>query len=160
MTVEHKNMPEAQRHEPKGISLATAGETYVADGVGSGDWIDQIAEVNNANKVILTRRITDISTAGSFFVVNPILGDIEKVYVTIDGAIATADAIVTLEILGVAVSGSAVTCAFTGSAAGTVFSSTPSGSNTVSAGGSIEIITDGGSTNAVEATVTIVMDVS
>jgi len=37
--IEHKNIPDPNIHEPKGISSATAGEIYVADGAGSGDWI-------------------------------------------------------------------------------------------------------------------------
>lgn len=40
MTVEHKNIADAQRHEPKGASTATPGQVYVADGAGSGSWTD------------------------------------------------------------------------------------------------------------------------
>ena len=36
--IEHKNIPESGLHEPKGVSLASSGEVYVADGVGSGNW--------------------------------------------------------------------------------------------------------------------------
>lgn len=158
MSTSHKNIADSQRHEPKGISGAAADTVYVADGAGSGAWTNIIADVNNANRVILTRRIPDVSTAGSYFVTNPILGDIIKMYITIDNAITVADATVTLEIGGVLVTGSSCTVAFTGSAAGSVFSSTPSANNTVAAGGSIEIITDGGSTTACEATVTLVID--
>lgn len=39
MTIQHKNITEADLHEPKGVSLATADTLYVADGAGSGDWI-------------------------------------------------------------------------------------------------------------------------
>jgi len=38
MTIQHKNIQEADLHEPKGISTATAGTIYVADGAGSGTW--------------------------------------------------------------------------------------------------------------------------
>ncbi len=38
MTILHVNIADADRHEPKGISTATAGQVYVADGVGSGTW--------------------------------------------------------------------------------------------------------------------------
>jgi len=37
-TIEHKNITEANLHEPKGVSTASSGEVYVADGAGSGDW--------------------------------------------------------------------------------------------------------------------------
>lgn len=39
MTIQHKNITEADLHEPKGVSLATADTVYVADGAGSGDWV-------------------------------------------------------------------------------------------------------------------------
>jgi hypothetical protein len=38
MSIEHRLIPEAQLHEPKGVSLATAKRVYVADGAGSGTW--------------------------------------------------------------------------------------------------------------------------
>ena len=36
--VEHKNLPESQLHEPKGVSTAANREVYVANGTGSGAW--------------------------------------------------------------------------------------------------------------------------
>jgi len=36
MTIEHKNIPDAERHEPKGISTAAANTMYIANGLGSG----------------------------------------------------------------------------------------------------------------------------
>jgi hypothetical protein len=153
-------MPDAERHEPKGVSSAASGDVYVANGAGSGTWQSERTLIKNRNLSPLTVRIPDISTAKSVWVVNPILGKIYKIYVTIDTAITVADATVTAEIAGVLVTGSSITVAFTGSAAGSTFSSTPSGANTVSAGQAIEIITDGGSTTASEATVTILMDVT
>lgn len=38
MTIQHKDVPDAQRHEPKGISTATVDQVYVANGSGSGTW--------------------------------------------------------------------------------------------------------------------------
>lgn len=38
MSIQHKNIPDAQLHEPKGVASASAGEAYIADGAGSGDW--------------------------------------------------------------------------------------------------------------------------
>ena len=160
MSIEHRDAPDGQRHEPKGISTAASGDVYVADGAGSGAWDNPIADINNKNRVTLNVSIPDISTAGSYYVANPLVGDIYKIYVVLDNAITVADAIVTAEIGGVAVTGSSITCAYSGSAAGSVFSSTPSGANTVTAGGAIEIITDGGSTTACRANVTILMDVA
>ena len=36
--VEHAAIPNAGIHEPKGVSSASAGQVYLADGVGSGSW--------------------------------------------------------------------------------------------------------------------------
>lgn len=36
--LQHKDIPEAQLHEPKGASTASAGDVYVSDGAGSGTW--------------------------------------------------------------------------------------------------------------------------
>lgn len=35
---EHRLLPESQMHEPKGATVANAGEVYVADGAASGVW--------------------------------------------------------------------------------------------------------------------------
>lgn len=37
-TINHASIPDGQRHEPKGISTATVGQVYVANGSGSGTW--------------------------------------------------------------------------------------------------------------------------
>ena len=39
MTIQHKNIPNADLHEPKGVSLATSNTVYVANGSGSGTWV-------------------------------------------------------------------------------------------------------------------------
>ena len=36
--IQHKDIAEADLHEPKGVSTAALGEIYVADGAGSGAW--------------------------------------------------------------------------------------------------------------------------
>jgi hypothetical protein len=38
MTIQHKDIPDAERHEPKGVSTASDGTVYQADGAGSGSW--------------------------------------------------------------------------------------------------------------------------
>jgi len=40
MTIQHRLIPEAQLHEPKGISVAASKTVYTADGLGSGTWGD------------------------------------------------------------------------------------------------------------------------
>ena len=105
----------------------------------------------------LTENIVDISSAGSYWVVSPYAGTIEKIYTVIDGIIITVDAGLTFEIGGTAVTGGTITIAHSGSAAGVVDSSTPSALNVVAAGGAIEIVVDGASTNTVRAVVVLVM---
>ena len=36
--IQHSAIPDGQRHEPKGISTATSGQVYVANGAASGAW--------------------------------------------------------------------------------------------------------------------------
>lgn len=48
-TIQHKDIPEAQLHEPKGVSLAAAGQAYIADGAGSGAWTDTADPTGVAN---------------------------------------------------------------------------------------------------------------
>ncbi len=38
MSIQHRDIPNAQLHEPKGINTALADTLYVADGLGSGEW--------------------------------------------------------------------------------------------------------------------------
>jgi hypothetical protein len=111
-------------------------------------------------KVYLTTSITDISTAGQIYVVSPVAGTITKIYSVINGAIATANSILTPKIAGTAITGGAITVAFSGSAAGDVDSSTPTAANAITAGAAIEIETDGGSANTVEVVLTIEITLS
>ena len=39
MAVQHKDIPEDELHEPKGVSTAANGTVYTANGVGSGSWV-------------------------------------------------------------------------------------------------------------------------
>ena len=51
--MQHVDIEDPNIHEPKGISTATAGQVYVADGAGSGSWTDPtfgaLKIVNNSN---------------------------------------------------------------------------------------------------------------
>lgn len=38
MSIQHKDIPESNLHEPKGVSSATANKVYLSDGLGSGAW--------------------------------------------------------------------------------------------------------------------------
>lgn len=98
--------------------------------------------------------ISDVSTAGQTYVPVPgnIQGKIVEIRSCLGGAIASADAVLTAKIGGTAVTGGAITIAYTSSAAGDTDVVYPTGANVVSAGDAIEIETNGASTNTVEVT--------
>ena len=109
------------------------------------------------NDYFLTAEIEDISTASSTFVAVPDGGKIVKILTSIKNAITTADAALTFEIGGTAVTGGAITVTQSGSAAGDVDTATPTAANRVEEGEAIEMITDGGSSTACECVVTFVI---
>ena len=109
------------------------------------------------NDYFLTAEIEDISTASSTFVAVPDGGKIIKIITALQGAISGADAGLSFEIGGTAVTGGGITVAHSGSAAGTGESSVPTALNRVEEDGTIEILTDGGSTGAKKCLVTFVI---
>lgn len=101
--------------------------------------------------VFLQGVIDDVSTAASFWTPPcPVNGTIVAIASSINGAIATADAALTFEIGGVAITGGAITIAYSGSAAGDADSAAPTAANAITAGTAIECITDGASTNTIK----------
>lgn len=98
--------------------------------------------------------IADVSTAGQIYVPVPddCEGDIVEIRTALNGAIGTADAVLTAKIGGTAVTGGAITIAYSGSAAGDTDVCRPTALRTVSAGDAIEIETNGASTNTVAVT--------
>jgi hypothetical protein len=55
MTIQHVNVTDPDIHEPKGVSTATLGEVYVANGAGSGFWAVLIAA-----KTIVVNLLSDL----------------------------------------------------------------------------------------------------
>ena len=109
------------------------------------------------NDYFLTSKITNISAAGSTFVPVPDGGKVIKIITSIKNAISSANAALTWEIGGTAMTGSAITITQSGSAAGDVDTSEPTAANDVAEGGTIEMISDGGSSTACECVVTFVI---
>ena len=75
MPTEHVNIPDGERHEPKGADSATSGQVYVSDGANSGSWSKPSAanttiadaggyltatEVEAAIQEIMAKKIGDI----------------------------------------------------------------------------------------------------
>ncbi len=109
------------------------------------------------NDYFLTSTIADISTASSTFVPVPDGGKVIKIFTALQGAIGTANAAITFEIGGTAITGGGITVTQSGSAAGDVDTATPTAANRVEEGGSIEMITDGSSSNTIKLVVTFVI---
>ena len=109
------------------------------------------------NDYFLTAEIEDISTASSTFVAVPDGGKIIKIITALQGAISGADAGLSFEIGGTAVTGGGITVAHSGSSAGDVDTAVQTALNRVEENGTIEILTDGASTGAKKCLVTFVI---
>lgn len=109
------------------------------------------------NDYFLTAEIEDVSTASSTFVTVPDGGKIIKIFSALQGAISGADAALSFEIGGTAVTGGGITIANSGSAAGDVDSAEPTAANSINEGEAIEMITDGSSTGTAKAVITFVI---
>lgn len=153
-TVSHKNLPDAQRHEPKGASSASTGTVYVSNGAGSGAWAQ--APYSYA----LTAKLADLSTASSTYVVAPVGGVITAIYSVIENAITTANGTLTFFINGTPITNSTITVTQSGSAAGDKDSSSPSAARTVVSGDIIKITTDGASDTTCAVHITFKIDVT
>lgn len=106
----------------------------------------------------ITVMIEDISTAGQIYVVPGFNGRIKKISTVLNGAIATANAILTPKIAGTAVTGGAITVAFSGSAAGDIDTAEPTAAREFTDAQAIEIETDGASDNAVQIVITLELE--
>ena len=109
------------------------------------------------NDYFIYGEIADISTASSTFVAVPDGGKIIKIITSLQGAISGANAAISFEIGGTAVTGGGITVAHSGSAAGDVDTAEPTAANDVQEDGTIEMITNGGSTGANKLNVTFVI---
>lgn len=164
--VQHSALTGSSLHEPKGASTASANTMLAANGSGVTNWqkvavsnIDT-SSIKGTNKIYLVYEIADLNPAASYYIVCPLAGVISKIYSVIEGALATADNLISFEIANVAVTNGTITITQTGSAAGDVDSSTPSAARTLTAGQALEIISNGGTSSTTKCTVTIEVDIS
>lgn len=124
-----------------------------------GTVVTDDAEQSVKSKIVSVP-IGDVSAAGSVWVVPGVAGTIIKISNVIDTTITTADAGLTFEIGGTAVTGADITIAFTGSLPGTVDQSTPSALNVITTSDAIEVVKDGLSTVASNGVVTFEIELS
>lgn len=62
--LQHKNIPDSELHEPKGVASATLDDVYHADGAGSGVW-KALPETVQPSDLRIGRVLDVSSTAGS-----------------------------------------------------------------------------------------------
>ena len=182
MTV-HKNLTGTDLHEPKGVAGAASGQTYHANGAGSGVWrkstpsdldFSTIANgqyvrvssgapagvtLNNANLIYLSCHLANAANAEDAYVVSPLDGEITTIWSVIYDA-CDADTVITPSIGGVSITGGSITITAAGSAAGDVDSAVPSANNDVLAGQAIRFLSDGGATNALPLMITVAINVA
>ncbi len=124
-----------------------------------GSVVTDDAEQSVKSKIVSVP-IGDVSAAGSVWVVPGVAGTILKISNVIDTTITTANAGLTFEIGGTAVTGADITIAFTGSLPGTVDQSTPTALNVITTSDAIEVVKDGLSTVASNGVVTFEIELS
>ena len=111
-----------------------------------------------AHNKFVTVMISDISTAGQIYFVPGFRGKIKKISTALNGAIATADAVLTTKIATVAVTGGGITVATSGSAAGDIDTAIPTALNMFTESQAIELETDGASSNTVAIVATFELE--
>lgn len=139
MTIQHSALGAGEIHEPKGITAATAGQVYVADGASSGTWKKRGYAVSAV--------IADVSTAETVYIPIPYAGNVVRVVGVLSGAISSADALVTVKDNGGNSMGS-ITVTQSGSAAGDTYTLNPASNQDVTDSDYITIETDGSSSTA------------
>lgn len=102
---------------------------------------------------VVTLKINDVSTAGQTYFLSPFAGTLLKVSSVLNGAIITADAVLTVKTQ--AGTAGTITIANSGSAAGDIDSLTVSSNGAVTAGSLIEVETDGASGNTIPVDLTL-----
>lgn len=146
IAIQHKNIPEGELHETKGVSTATTGSVLTAN-AGAGVWTFPTYTLNV--------RISTLDTATSYYVVSPYNGVLIAAHAVIEKAIATANSVITPSIAGVDITTGIVTIPFTGSAAGNVVSVAPSALNSILAGQAIKFAVGGTTTGGSPCALTL-----
>lgn len=148
MATEHRDIPDAERHEPKGIATAANGQVYRSNGAASGVWKDDVVCFNGL--------IDDVSTASFIIIAIPVDCIITSIKCVLANAITLADSTLTVTRGGGASLGT-ITIPFTASAEGTTITTTPLTNTTISASTNnyIKIATDGASTTAAKLFISV-----
>jgi len=148
MTIEHKNITNAELHEAKGVSAATSNQTLHANS-GAGLWKFQ--------EFALNVTIPDIVANQTYYLATPYAGTITSITSVIDNAFATADCTITARIGTTNVTTGIIIIATSGSAAGDVDTVSPSGANTLTANQAVNFVVTGSNTTATACTITVIL---
>lgn len=153
MATEHRLIPDAERHEPKGVSTAQVGQVYRANGSASGAWKDEIIAISGV--------IDDVSSPSFTLIPIPANSVVISIKSVLGAAITVANSAITVTRGGDAAVVATYNINFTASAEGTTFNATPSGNATLTANthNYLKVATDGGSTTTAKLFVTIKLKV-
>lgn len=132
-----------------------AGRVHKVDSVGV--YVDFAAPAKLRVPVSVT--IADVSAAtDSNIKPSPIAGKVVEIITILQGAITSADAVVTGKIGATAITTGVLTIGYSGSAAGDVDFVHPSAANTVAAGSALKASSDGASSTSAVLEVTFVIE--
>lgn len=148
---EHSTLTDPELHEPKGVAAAASGEVYVANGAASGVWTQQ------KGYFAITHHIEDISVAGNHYIPIPKAGTVINVVSIIEGALTTADLVLTVYNSAAASMGT-ITVTQIGSAAGDVDALAPASNNTVTLNDYVRVNANGGPASHVATAVTVLVE--
>lgn len=73
MTIQHKLIPDADLHEPKGIAAQVASKVYVSNGSGSGTWQYPSGKVHGEIFIDAGTTSQTLSAASAYAKLNPTL---------------------------------------------------------------------------------------
>lgn len=146
--IEHSNITDPNIHEPKGASSAGVGSVYIADGLGSGDWLKVYYS--------LTYVIEDASPAGptSYWLVVPYSALLVRAVGVVNNTFSMNQTI-SFSIGGIPITDGVINLVAAGSVAGNIYNCTPSALNSISGGSVLEIINTGGSASPFSVALTL-----
>ena len=148
MTIEHKNIANAELHETKGVSAATTDKILHASS-GTGTWKFQ--------EFALNLQIANLVTDTTYYLATPYAGTITSITSVVDNAFTTADCVITAKIGTTAVTGGVLTITQSGSAAGDVDTVSPSGANTLTANQAVNFVIASSNATATRCTITVII---
>jgi hypothetical protein len=146
-------------HEPKGVETASAGTVYVADGSGSGTWVDPLSTVTNLNAFDANGVIEDVSSPNSEYRVRFARAcTLTDVYLVMSGPITGTDSVISLYRDGVLL-GQTIPVPVAGSGDGVKLIKTLAPSYAFTAGQVLTLKSDGASTDAAKVYFTLKLTV-